>query len=487
MQQSNPVVIQTGLRSTSGTQPGPAVGVLIVVHNRMADLLRLLSSLFLSDYQAFDVLVIDDNSSEDISDVGRNFPLEYIRLEKNVGFVAGMTKGLRHLLRKERYQYLWVLDSDLEVAPDALRYLVAALNQNEKIGVAGCVICNTYRRQVVVESGADVNLRTGVVTARNCNLDSPSLEKFIEVDFIASGGGGSLFNVRALHDTGLHDDRYCFLWEDTDYGILLKNHGFRSVVVSDAVVYHPPFTEKRNPNIYAYYGVRNPLLTVAKYAKGLRLPWYLYCNMCRYLRIGLLMMFSGSKGFSQLTFKALHDYIFGRFGKAELIDIAPVAANDKKADLSREKRILILGLGSKEAISSVLCHAKATSRAEIMLVVQCYRQELLSDIHVDTVITYDDRASNVILEYLKTGLVILGHGGCLINTDLKVTSPLNYFSRRTSNWDNVTKRLFVSSDNIFAIWKPVAAVVIGNLLSLFLLPFVWIASLRHRMKPPVLL
>lgn len=471
--------------STAPARPDPVVGVLIVVHNRKADLLRLLASLFRSDYRSFDVLVLDDHSSEDLSEVGRDFPLEYIRLSENVGFVAGMSKGLRHLLQKERYSYLWVLDSDLEVAPDALRHLVAASVADEKIGVAGCVIYNTYRRNVVVESGADVNLRTGVVTARNCNVSNPSLEKFIEVDFIASGGGGSLINVQALQATGLHDNRYCFLWEDTDFGLLLKNVGFRSVVVTDALVYHPPFTEKRNPNIYAYYGVRNPLLTVAKYAKGVRLPWYLYCNMCRYLRIGLLMMFSGSKGFNRLTFKALGDFICGRFGKAQLTDIAPVAARSRTADLSRERRIVILGLGSREAIAAALSYARHSSRAAITLVVQSYRQELLSNIDADNIITYDDRSSHVMIEYLKTGLAILCRGGCVINTDLKVTSPFTYFSWRTADWHDSMGQLTVSSTTISAIWKPIAAVTLGNLLSLFLLPLVWIASLRHRSKQPV--
>jgi hypothetical protein len=89
------------------------------------------------------------------------------------------------------------------------------------------------------------------------------------------------------------------------------------------------------------------------------------------------------------------------------------------------------------------------------------------------------------IEYLKTGLAVLSRGGCVINTDMKVTSPLTYFSRRTADWDDAKGELTISSATISAIWKPIAAVTLGNLLSLFLLPLVWIASLRHRSKQPV--
>lgn len=468
--------------STAPARPDPVVGVLIVVHNRKADLLRLLASLFRSDYRSFDVLVLDDHSSEDLSEVGRDFPLEYIRLDENVGFVAGMSKGLRHLLQKERYSYLWVLDSDLEVAPDALRHLVAAMNKNDSIGVAGCVIFNTYHRNVVVESGANVNLRTGIVTAKNCNVANPWLEKFSEVDFIASGGGGSLLRAEALKAAGLHDERYHFLWEDTDYGLCLKQCGFRVVVVSDAIVYHPPFTEKRNPNIYAYYGVRNPLLTVAKYSSGPRMPMYLFVNLCRYLRIGLFMLFSGKKSFACLTLRAIYDYVTGRFGKADLEDIETPDPPTGKVELKGENQVVILGLGNRSVVQSAVEFVRNSTRSKIILVVQEYRRELLTNIAVDGIITFDDRVSHLFWEYVKTGTAILRGGRELINTDLTVVSPLCYFGIRTFNWDHATGGLYRARTDLLSVWKPVISILLGVIFALLLLPPVYLASLKHKAK-----
>lgn len=463
-----------------------AVGVLIVVHNRKADLLRLLSSVFHSDYKIFDVLVLDDSSNEDLSEIVQKFPLSYIRLEENVGFVAGMTKGLRHLMQQNKYKYLWVLDSDLEVSPDALRHLVAACSENDNIGVAGCVIYNTHCRNVIVETGADVNLRTGVVTARNCNVTNPFLEKCIEVDFIASGGGGSMFNIQALQAAGLHDERYYFLWEDTDYGLLLKTLGYRTVVITDAVIYHPPFTEKRNPNIYAYYGVRNPLLTVARHATQIQLPYFVFCNLFRYIRIALLMSFSGVRGFLTLTVKAIVDFISGRFGKAVLVEIVAPALVKCNINLTSENMIYIIGTGSLDTVKAAFLAITQLTTAKMVLVVQDYRVQLFENVGFDSIITYNDHVVFPLLTYIRTGMTIFTKGGCLINTDTKVTSPLLYFGNCVYNWNYPDGCFSKSGLGFFAIWQPIAAVIIGLLLSLILLPFVYISALLHRRVKPVI-
>jgi GT2 family glycosyltransferase len=462
------------------------IGILIVVYNRREDLFKLLLSLQRQHYPAYEILIVDNCSTDDISDVQHLPAVEYVRLEENIGFVSGMINGINRLLNKNKFRFLWVLDSDLEVAPTALERLVTVMQEQRDIGVAGCVIYNTYDRDVVVEAGADVNLGTGIVSAKFCNERLPSMDSIVDVDFIASGGGGSLFSVEALVAAGQHDERYHFLWEDTDYGLCLKKHGFRVVVVSDAVVYHPPFTEKRNPNIYAYYGVRNPLLTVAKYSSGLRMPYYLFVNLCRYLRIGLLMLFSGRKKFAQLTFRAISDYVSGRFGKADLMEINQTDTPVGEGELKGEKLVVILGLGSKNAVQSAVEFVRAGCRGEIILIVQGYRRELLAGLAVNRIITYDDRAPDLFREYWKTGMAIVHHGGCLINTDLTVVSPMCYFGYRTFDWDHCKGKLFRSRFGLLAAWRPAAAVVLAPILALFILPLVWLSSLKHKAKQPVL-
>lgn len=210
------------------------------------------------------------------------------------------------------------------------------------------------------------------------------------------------------------------------------------------------------------------------------------CNLKRYLRIALLMMFSGSKGFARLTFKAIFDYILGRFGKAELYDINQSIPSKKLVDLSKEYSTYIIGTGSRESIEALIEFIKIQTQMKICLIVQDYRKTLFEGINVDQIIIYDDRSLHAIREYLKIGTSILSEGGCVINTDLKVASPLGYFGWRGYDWDDSSGQLYRSRQCIYSLWKPAASVALGNLLAILFLPAVWIAALKHKRQKPVM-
>lgn len=460
------------------------IGVVIVVHNRKDDLLRLLDSLQKQAYSDYEILIIDNGSTDGLSDISRLPSVEYMRLEENIGAAKGFNCGIRHMLQKNKYDYLWLLDSDLLVGRTALSELVKIMESDDAVGICGSIIYNIYDPGIVVEAGANIDLKRGLVISHYCNQLRGVLPDVLDVDYV--GSGVSLLRTEMISQIGLFDERYYFLWEDMDYGLLASRNGWKVVVSTSSEVYHPPFTEKRNPNIYAYYGVRNPLLTVAKYSSKACMPYYLLINLCRYLRIGLLMLFSGRKKFAQLSFRAISDYVAGRFGKAALMEVDQTGPSMEMGVLKREKRVVILGLEGKSAVQSAVEFVKASCSGEIIVVAQNYRRELLGDLEVDRIITYDDRAPGLFREYWKAGRTIMRLGGCVINTDLTVVSPLCYFGYRTFDWDHRERGLFRSRFGLLAAWRPAAAVVLAPLLALFILPSVWLASLKHKAKQPVL-
>jgi hypothetical protein len=271
-----------------------------------------------------------------------------------------------------------------------------------------------------------------------------------------------------------------------DYGIFVRKNGWRVVVSYQSELYHPPFTEKRNPNIYAYFGVRNPLLTVARHTSGLLLPYYLFCNFSRYIRIALLMKFSGVSGFAGLTFKGIVDFISGRLGKAELAEITGILPIEGKVFLKANQRVHLIGTGSRDVVEAALVCIKKETSAEIVLVVQGYRAKLFENSGFNKIITYDDHAGNALLEYLRTGMAILTSSDCVVNTDLKITSPLVYFSSRVFDWHSSEDRFYRSRLSLYSIWQPIAAVVLGFCSAAFFLPMVYAAALVHKRKKPVI-
>lgn len=456
------------------------IGVVIPVHNRCHELALLLDSLSIQNGYNIEILVVDNGSTDDLMAFKFNSNVTILSLAENCGAASGFNKGVRYLLNRRKYKYIWLLDSDLIASRNALSYLVEIMDRDASIGICGSIIYNSNNRDIIVEAGASVDLMHGVVNPLRCNEFRQELPDMSEVDYV--GSGVSLLRTEMVAEVGLYDERYHFLWEDMDYGLKARQYGWRVVVSSKSEVYHPPFTEKRNPNIYAYYGVRNPLITVSKYLSGIKLLLSLYFNLYKCLRIGLLMLLSGCHGFAMLTFKAISDFISGRFGKADLLEIASITSFGIEISLTGERLVYIIATGSHDAIAAVVSAVRDSTPAEIVLVVQSYRLNLLSDIKVDSVITYDDHSPRIIREYLKVGTEILRQRGRIINTDLKITSPISYFSSQVYDWDFSREQLYLSRLNIFSVCKPIASIIIGNILALFFLPIVWVAALKHKQQ-----
>jgi len=88
--------------------------VIIPVYNDKTNLFHCLESIFDTSYEEFEVIVIDDNSDENIEDVIGGFPCKYIKLQNNVGQSAARNIGVR----KSSGDIVLFTDSDCVVMKD---------------------------------------------------------------------------------------------------------------------------------------------------------------------------------------------------------------------------------------------------------------------------------------------------------------------------------------------------------------------------------
>jgi len=110
------------------------VSVIIPLHNKGRYIGRALSSVFNQTYEDFGVVVVDDGSSDDGSDIVRQYTDQRLRLiqQENAGPGAARNRGIR----ETRGQYLAFLDADDEWLPDFLKVTLDHLNKN-----TDCVLC----------------------------------------------------------------------------------------------------------------------------------------------------------------------------------------------------------------------------------------------------------------------------------------------------------------------------------------------------------
>lgn len=109
-----------------------AVSVIIPVFNSSRTLELSLKSIFESDYQNFEVIVVDDGSTDNSVKIASKFPCRIIRKKYNTGAADARNIGAR----KARYNILFFTDSDCIVKKDTISKIVNSFNKNFDI-VAG--------------------------------------------------------------------------------------------------------------------------------------------------------------------------------------------------------------------------------------------------------------------------------------------------------------------------------------------------------------
>ncbi len=185
-------------------------------------------------YESFTDLGSSDGSWEAIEDA---FPdVEQIRVEVNQGVANGLNAGVRELLSRD-YDYLLVLNNDIEVEASMLSELVEVAESDPKIGCVGPKIFYYWNRDTLWSAGGILRFRESVTKERGFNeLDRGQYEKTEEVDYI--NGCAILVPTRVFREVGLYDPTFHLACEDADWCMRMKRLGYTSVYAHRAVLYH---------------------------------------------------------------------------------------------------------------------------------------------------------------------------------------------------------------------------------------------------------
>lgn len=101
----------------------PLISIVIPAWNHGPELVQCLASLEVQTYTPFEVIVVDDASTDDtqtrLKSVHPRYPLRVIRLEHNSGAPTARNRGADDA----KGEYLLFLDADIELRPHALEVM----------------------------------------------------------------------------------------------------------------------------------------------------------------------------------------------------------------------------------------------------------------------------------------------------------------------------------------------------------------------------
>ena len=459
---------------------GPKVAVIILNWNKKDDTLKLLGRLESIDYYNHDILVVDNASTDGSAEAIRErFPdIELIINTDNLGGTGGFNSGMRHALANRDYKYIWLLDNDAEVESGTLRELVAAMEEDGTIGIAGSRIIDSDRRDITVEAGAfvkrdSIGVQPLYRNTRNLNVASGVME----VDYVAICS--ALARTSALERVGLMDERFFFFWDDMDWGLQFKENGFKVVSVLSSIVYHPAFTEKRGLLADYYYGNRNSLLTYTKHM-NLRNRISVFYRYLRHKCTSLIFLgLNGREDTMKLGFEGIMDFVVGRWGRKINHGNQSEADDETAAFPKSVKNVLILNDGDKDEIYNAYNYLSNTyPEASFTLLIPDDRTDFFEKDFQNLIKINTTRPYSVL--YLLPMFVKMLFKKFDIAVSFKNASPFSYAAEKSYSFQLNTRHFNERDSNFHNVWKLILSMVLGELMSILLLPVLWASSLKYQ-------
>lgn len=267
-----------------------AVSVLIVNYNSGSRLANVLARLAAQTYQNFEVVVLDNASTDDsaLAADRAEIPVQLVRNAENTGFAGGIMDALPHT----KGQWLAILNPD--AYPDE-NWLQSLINAADKYGPD--TFLGSVQRQADrpshLDGLGDVYHASGV--AWRGAFGKPAARFPIAEDreiFAPCFAAAMVHRDRFESLGGLDRDFFCY-HEDVDIGFRHRLEGGRSILVHDAIVDHEGSAiSGRYSSFTVFHGIRNRLWTFVQNMPGpllpICLPLYLAFSLAFLVRSAML-------------------------------------------------------------------------------------------------------------------------------------------------------------------------------------------------------
>lgn len=243
------------------------VSILIVNWNSIENLKECLDSLFKIDYLNYEVILVDNGSTDDsVSWVEKNYPEVVIaKANKNLGFAGGNNFGLKYCKGK----YILFLNNDTIVTKDFLRSLVEFMEKEDKVAVVQPTILfhrpGTPLNKKINSVGSFL-VKSGFLY--HLNYGKKFEQKDYEDSYEIYSAYGACFLARKsiIDKLGLFDTDYFAYFEETDFCHRVWLSGFKVMIYTKALIYHKgaKTAQKLPSSFIQYHSFKNRLYTYLK-------------------------------------------------------------------------------------------------------------------------------------------------------------------------------------------------------------------------------
>lgn len=226
----------------------PLVSIVVSNHNGIElNLLEdCLESVFEIDYPNFEVILVDNDSTDGSVDhikkqLGSNSRLRVIE-----NLVNMYSQGLNLGVGKARGKYVVFFNNDIKVARDYLMILVDVLEKDERIGLAQGKLLSESQRDRIDSAGEAMDLYGNPITIGAGEAD---VGQYRAGEILSASGSASVVRKSVFDEVGLFDTDYGIGYEDIDLALRIRLREYKVLFVPEAIVYHKRGSTDRSSRV----------------------------------------------------------------------------------------------------------------------------------------------------------------------------------------------------------------------------------------------
>lgn len=290
----------------------PLVSIIVLNWNGWQDTIECLESVYQIDYPNYNVIVIDNNSTDNSiekikgycegkieikskffqynpkhkpitvieyyeqelnsskeknqTDLKSYRKLTLIKNNENYGFAGGNNIAMDYAIKTLKTSYILLLNNDTIVDKNFLNNLIKVAETDKKIGVVGSTVYFYDNFNQIQSAGMKLNWKKGTAEVLGFKeIDKGQFKNVSEVDYV--DGSNILIKKEVFEKIGYLNPDYFLYWEETDFCVRTHKAGYKIVYVPNAKVWHKlGSTTKNVSGSYEYYMTRNMFWFMKKHA-----------------------------------------------------------------------------------------------------------------------------------------------------------------------------------------------------------------------------
>ena len=294
------------------------VGIVICNWNKKDYVLKCIESVKQLNYKNYDITVVDNASTDgSVEAIEAKYPdITLIKNTENKGGSGGFNTGIKYMIEKGKYKYIYLLDNDVILDKNALYELVKAMELDNDLGIAGSKIYVMDTSNQIQELGAWIDWNKGyILPNKKGYIEKDEIIQNVEVDYVPACS--LLVRTEAIQKAGIMDQKYFLYWDDIEWGYRIKSNGYKVKAISNSKVWHKMGVANKTSTLTTYYFWRNRIHFFNKYAPEEKWKGIMSIIFEDYFTGLYTSTFYGKKQTARSMYEAIKDGVNGRRGKAK--------------------------------------------------------------------------------------------------------------------------------------------------------------------------